>query len=99
MFTAAHVNRLGRGGGSGDTPLVNAGPEVAAAAALLGTCGGAPPTAPDVPDGHHGIFTIPASGLHSGRNGIHYKTDLSPKNVPAHGLSMNVARILPGRVT
>ena len=50
------------------------------------------------PDGHNGIFTIRASGIHRDWNGIHYKTGLSAKNVPARELSMNVARIPPGGV-
>ncbi len=53
---------------------------------------------PGTPDGHDGIHTIRASGIHRGWNGIHYKTGLSAKNVPARALSMNVARIPPGGV-
>ncbi len=53
---------------------------------------------PGTPDGHDGIHTIRASGIHRGWNGIHYKTGLSGKNVPASDLSMNVARIPPGGV-
>ncbi len=50
---------------------------------------------PGLPDGGHGIHTIRASGIHRDWNGIHYKTGLSAKNVPARELSMNVARIPP----
>ena len=50
---------------------------------------------PGTPDGRDGIHTIRASGIHRGWNGIHYKTGLSAKNVPARELSMNVARIPP----
>ncbi len=53
---------------------------------------------PGTPDGRDGIHTIRASGIHRGWNGIHYKTGLSAKNVPARELSMNVARIPPGGV-
>ncbi len=53
---------------------------------------------PGTPDGGHGIHTIRAAGLHRDWNGIHYKTGLSAKNVPARELSMNVARIPPGGV-
>ena len=53
---------------------------------------------PGTADGHDGIFTIRASGIHRDWNGIHYKTGLSAKNVPASALSMNVARIPPGGV-
>ncbi len=53
---------------------------------------------PGTADGDHGIHTIRADGLHRGWNGIHYKTGLSAKNVPARELSMNVARIPPGGV-
>jgi len=49
-------------------------------------------------DGGHGISTVRASPLHRKWNGIHYKTGLSGKNVPARKLSMNVARIPPGGV-
>lgn len=61
---------------------------------------GAParPDRPGTPDGRDGIHTIRASGIHRGWNGIHYKTGLSAKNVPASELSMNVARIPPGGV-
>ncbi len=48
------------------------------------------------PDGHNGIHTIRTSGIQRGWNGIHYKTGLSARNVPARELSMNVARIPPG---
>ncbi len=53
---------------------------------------------PGVPDSGDGIHTIRGSGVHRGWNGIHYKTGLSGKNVPARELSMNVARIPPGGV-
>ena len=53
---------------------------------------------PGTPDGRDGIHTIRASGIHRDWNGIHYKTGLSAKNVPARELSMNVARIPPGGV-
>ena len=53
------------------------------------------PDRPGVVDGRHGIHTIRASGMHRDWNGIHYKTGLSAKNVPARELSMNVARIAP----
>ncbi len=53
---------------------------------------------PGIPDSGDGIHTIRGSGVHRGWNGIHYKTGLSGKNVPARELSMNVARIPPGGV-
>ena len=57
-----------------------------------------PADRPGTPDGRDGIHTIRASGIHRGWNGIHYKTGLSARNVPARELSMNVARIPPGGV-
>ena len=49
-------------------------------------------------DSGDGIHSVRASGLHRNWNGIHYKTGLSAKNVPARRLSMDVARIPPGGV-
>ena len=49
-------------------------------------------------EGEGGIFTIRGSGFNRDWNGIHYKTGLSAKNVPASKLSMNVATIPPGGV-
>ncbi|MFL5240540.1 MAG: cupin domain-containing protein [Gemmataceae bacterium] len=49
-------------------------------------------------EGGDGIFVIRGGGNCRGWNGIHYKTGLSAKNVPARKLSMNVATIPPGGV-
>jgi uncharacterized RmlC-like cupin family protein len=49
-------------------------------------------------EGKSGIFVVRGSENCRDWNGIHYKTGLSEKNVPARQLSMNVATIPPGGV-
>ncbi len=49
-------------------------------------------------EGGDGVLVVRGSATHRDWNGIRYKTGLSAKNVPARGLSMNVATIPPGGV-